>query len=533
MSEPNDRLSRWIRCVFRRLFHGPRGAEILEDLDREYAAVRERYPCAMAWGWYLAQLVRPDTWQLAWVLWRIRKAGGDRRAMVGRKVRGPAWVSGVPLDLKIAWRMLLRSPALTVVGVMGLAFGTAVGVGFFIVLSGWFYPKLPLQEGDRIVALQNRDVETNEVDGQSLHDFIRWREEMRSVEPIAAASIGSRRLISGGAPSPPVRVAEMTAAGFQIARVAPLLGRTLVRDDEREGAPLVAVLGYGLWQARFEGDPEVIGRSVFVGNEEHVVVGVMPPGFAFPKNQELWITLRASPTRYERGEGPELYVFGRLAPGATRERAQAELTVLGARAAAAFPETNARLRPQVRPFTYPLDEIGDVRLWEVALFQLMVNLLLVAIAVNMAVLVYARTAMRQGEIAVRVALGASRRRIVAQLFVEALLLSTIAAALGLATVHLTLRNVVESLPAEFNDFLGFWVDWGLQPRSAAFAVVLAVLAAAIVGVVPGLKSTGRRLDTDLRRLGGGGTVRLGGAWTALIIAQVAVAVAVLDRKSVV
>lgn len=524
MSEPNDRLPRWIRRVFGRLFHGPRGAEVLEDLDREYAAVSERHPRAVAWGWYLAQLLRPDTWQLAWALWRIREADGDGRAKVGRKVRGPAWVRGLPLDLKLAWRMLLRSPGLTVVGVMGLALGTAVGVGFFVALSTSFDPKLPLEEGDRIVALANWDVEANRAAPPSWDDFVAWREEMRSVQQIAAASMGNRALVTGDAAPQMVRAAEMTASGFQVARVPPLHGRYLLPEDERVGAPRVAVLGYDLWQARFEGDRRVIGQTVLVGGVAHEVVGVMPPGFALPKSQQLWTALRASPTRPEPGTGPELVVFGRLAPGATREQAQAELATIGRRGATAFPETNTRVEARILRYTHALLDFQGLTLWEAAQLQLMSNLLLVAIAVNMAVLFYARTATRQAEIGVRAALGASRHRIVAQLFIEALLLSTLGAALGLVSAHVALGQVQAMFASDGSPF---WVDYGLEPRSVVYAVALAVLCAVVTGVVPGLKSTTRSLTAGLQRLSGSATVRLGRAWTAMIVVQVAVAVAVL------
>jgi predicted permease len=488
--------------------------------------VRGRQPRVVAWAWYLLQLLRPDTWQLARALRRIQKANGSGGlATTTVEVRGLRCVSSLSLDLKLAGRILRKSPGLTVIGVIGLALGTAVGVGFFVVLSGFFYPKLPLDEGDRIVALANWDAEASRAARHSLRDFITWREEMRSVEHIAAFSMGYRGLVNGDGQPQPVRSAEMTAAGFQVARVPALIGRYLLPEDEREAATRVAVIGYDLWQTRFEGDPGVIARVVLVGGAEHAIVGVMPPGFAFPKNQELWTALRVNPARHERGDGPELFVFGRLAAGATRAQAQAELSTIGRRSAADFPETNAHLRPQVLPYTYPLDNIQDQTLWNAAQVQLMVNLLLVAIAVNMAVLVYARTAMRQGEIAVRTALGASRGRIVAQLSMEAILLSSLGAALGLVLAHAVLRQ----MQALFDrlDGVGFWVDYGLQPRSVTYAVALAVLCAVIVGVVPGLKSTGQRLSGDLRRLGGGSSVRLGRAWTALILLQVAVAVTVL------
>jgi putative ABC transport system permease protein len=487
----------------------------------------------------------------------------------GRDVRGLAWVSGLSIDLKLAWRMLVKSPGLTVVGVLGLALGTAIGIGSFVVLTSYFYPTLPLEEGDRIVALANRDIDAGRAAPRSLRHFLSWRDEMQSVRPVAAASLGRRALNTSDAPPLGVMAAEMTAAGFEVARVPPLLGRSIIPDDEHETATRVAVLGYDLWQAHFEGDPAVIGRSVLVDGTEHVVVGVMPPGFAFPMNQELWTALRPNTllhacdvagnvarddvrnaTRNAGGDiagtggravagtaagtaartaaraaGPELFVFGRLAPGATREQAQAELVTLSARVAATSPDTDTRLQSQVLPYTYPLDNIASQTLWDAARLQLMVLLLLIAIAVNTAVLVYARTAMRQGEIAIRTALGASRRRIITQLFVEALVLSTLGAALGLAIAHGALLQGKALL--ERVDGMGFWVDYGVQPRSFAFAVVLAVVCAAIVGVLPGLKSTGRRMHADLRRIGSGTSVRLGRAWTALIVAQVAIAVTVL------
>ena len=137
---------------------------------------------------------------------------------------------------------------------------------------------------------------------------------------------------------------------------------TAQRRRTAQGTPPAAVLGYDLWQARFEGDPSVIGRSILVGNDAHTVVGVMPPGFVFPQNEELWTALQTSPPRLERGAGPALYVFGRLAPGATRDQAQAELATIGDRAAAGFPETNARLRPRVLPYTHSLDGVRRVTL---------------------------------------------------------------------------------------------------------------------------------------------------------------------------
>ena len=532
MTGAPDEAPRVIRAVFRRLLPGVRGNEVMCDLDSEYAAVRERRSRAGASVWYVAQLLHPDTWRLAFALRRVARADASSEALSGSDVHGSrsgnAWLSGLSLDLRLAWRVLLKSPGLTIVGVLGIAIGTSLGVGAFIVLTGVFYPKLPLDEGERVVALSLLDVESGSHVRQLLHDFDAWRTELRSVEHVAAAAIDTRSLVTGDGPARPVRAAEMTASAFRVARVQPLIGRYVLPEDEHAAAPRVVVIGYELWQSHFDGDPAVAGRTVLVGDVPHDVVGVMPPGFEMPRQEELWTALRTDPGQYARGAGPILYVFGRLASGATPERAQAELAVLGRRAAAAFPETHAHLRPQVLPYTYPLDGIEEREdVWRGAVMQLMLSLLLIAIAVNVAVLVYARTAMRQGEIAVRTALGASRRRIIAQLFIEAFVLSSVGAALGLALAHTALGQFRALMAARGE--AAFWVDYGLQPRSVLFAAALAVLSACIVGAVPALKATGRRVQSDLRGLGGpgGGGARLGRGWTALIVVQVGIAVAVL------
>jgi putative ABC transport system permease protein len=430
------------------------------------------------------------------------------------------------LDIKLGARMLVKYPGLALVGGLGMAVAIAIGAGSFAFFYSAMYPTIPLDEGNRIVALENWDVRASNEERQSLHDYATWRREMRTVRDVAAFRTVGRNLFTGTGAGEPVLVGEMSASGFRVARVAPLLGRPLVDDDEREGAAPVLVIGHEVWQTRFNGDPRVIGRQARLGTTSYTIVGVMPPDFAFPVNHSYWIPLRADTTRYARGQGPEVYVFGRLAPGATREQAQAELATLGRRTAAAFPKTHERLRPQVLPYTYPLMDIQDVSLAQVGLMQLMVSLLLVVVCVNVSILVYARTATRQGEIAVRSALGASRRRIVSQLFAEALVLSAAAAVVGLLLAQVVLRFANDIMDQE-GPGAPFWVDYGLDWATVAYVVGLTLLAAVIVGVLPALKATGSRLQASLRQMGGGTGMRLGRTWTVLIVAQVAIAVSAL------
>jgi predicted permease len=430
------------------------------------------------------------------------------------------------LDVKLGARMLIKHPGLTLVGGLGMAVAIAIGAGSFAFFYSHLYPNLPLDEGDRIIAVENWNTRVNNEERHSTHDFVTWRRELTSVRDLAAFRSYYRNLIVPGGPAEVIRIADMTASGFSVARVRPLLGRHLVPDDERQGAAPVLVIGYEAWKTRFASDPRIVGRTVRLGNRVHTVVGVMPERFAFPMNFSYWTPLRIDPSAHERGKGPEMLVFGRLAPGVTRDEAQAELTTLGRRAAAAYPRTHARLRPQVLPYTYPLLDIQDVGLWSVSMMQFMVSMLLVVVAVNVAILVYARTATRLGEITVRSALGASRRRIVAQLFAEALVLSAAAAVVGLGVAQLVLRMANRIMEDETVG-APFWIDYGLSPATVVYVLGLTLLSAVIVGVLPALQATGKRLQSSLRQLGGGTGMRLGRTWTVLIVAQVGFAVAAL------
>ncbi|HEX6132733.1 MAG TPA: ABC transporter permease [Longimicrobiales bacterium] len=433
------------------------------------------------------------------------------------------------LDVKLGVRMLGKYPGLSLVSVLGMSVAIAIGAGGFGFIHALMDTELPLDEGERVVSLQNSDVRNpGNPDRHSVHDFVTWRDELRSVGDLTAYTTDDQNLLVPGGISGNVRVAEMTASGFRVARVAPLLGRPLLDEDERAGEPLVVVIAHSEWQHRFSADPEVIGRTVRLNGILHTVVGVMPEGFHFPINHHYWVPLRLDPDAYAVGEGPEILLFGRLADGVSIERAQAELTTIGRRMAASHPATHAHLRPWITPYVHTfLGVDSPSRALLIRSIQYLFSLLMVVVAVNVSILMYARTAARTGEIAVRTALGASRRRIVTQLFAEALVLSLVAAAAGLAIAG----AVLERSPALFgvgDADLPFWMDIGLSPALVTYVLGMAVVAAAIVGVAPALKATGHALQGTLKQISAPGSrMRLGRGWTALIVAQVAVAVAVL------
>jgi putative ABC transport system permease protein len=427
------------------------------------------------------------------------------------------------LDFKLGSRMLIKYPGLSIIGGLGMACAIAIGAGVHAIFYTYVHPQLPLHEGDRIVAVVNVNYGAGGEAKRVLHDFVDWRSSLKSVVDLTAFRTVSRDLVAPQGPNARVVVAEMSASGFRVARVAPLIGRPFLETDETIDGPPVVVIGHRVWLERFNGDPGAIGQTLMLSHVPHTVVGVMPEGFRFPINYDFWVPLRLRPTVYEYGRGPELDVFGRLAPGTSTREAQAELNVIGQRTATAHPKERRSVRPRVTRFTSLYAGDAGTPSWMFGMVDLGLTLVLLLVGVNVAILVYARTTTRLGEIAVRTALGASRRRIVTQLFAEALVLSLVAAAVGLAIVSFALRQVASFEP----NGAPFWSATGLSVRTVLYAVFLALVAAVVTGVLPALRATGTQLRTALGRLSGGTKPQLGRMWTALIVAQVAITVAAL------
>jgi predicted permease len=507
---------RWthgIRARLRLLFRGPAEARMEEELAFHLEMETEKNLRA---GMSPAQARRQAVLAFGGV-------EGHKEAL--RDGRTFAWAGGLSLDLKLGIRMLRKYPGLTAVGGLAMAFAIWVGAGTFELLSQVLHPGLPLPESGRIVGIQNWDASASAARSPSPRDFEAWREELRTVADVGAFRSAQRNLLAPGSVTGPVAVAEMSAAGFRVAGVQPLLGRTLADADERPNAPPVAVLGHAVWQRRFGGDPDVVGRAVHLGNAVYTVAGVMPPGFGFPVAHELWIPLRRTTADAGTDPWPGVRVFGRLADGASLRQARAELAAAGTRAAADHPQTHANLRPRVEPYKQSISGITGLQSLGLLSVNVFMVMLLVVVCGNVALLIFARAATREGEIVVRNALGASRGRIVVQLFSEALVLAGVAAAVGLAAAGAGLRLAFRMLEQVSQGApLPFWFHPGLSGRTVLYALALAGLGAVVAGVVPALKVT-RGLGTGLRQAtAGGGGFRFGGVWTGVIIIQVAVTV---------
>lgn len=497
---------RGLRWLARLLVRGGNGEYIRAEMDAAYA--RDLARGITPWrarARYLA-----DVFGSAVSVWR-----GWRPPAFGF-----SW-----LDVKLGVRMLLKRPALTGVAVFALAIGIPVGLAPAHLVESVESP-FPIPDGDRIRAVRLWDRAGSRVEPATWFEFSEWRAALTAFEQLGAIRTASFNIDVDGALGEPVAGAQVTASTFDVLALAPLLGRALRPEDDVIGAPNVVVLGYDVWRARLGGDPEVVGRTIRIGGVPHTVVGVMPQGFRFPVAHRLWVPLRER-VAGAPDDGLPLSVLGRLAPGVSTADAQRQVEAVGERLSTRFPTEYRHLRPEVVHAAYLMVNIpgGTVRsLPEYRIAQAVTLLLLLVACTNVGLLIHARMASRSEEIAVRTALGASRGRIVGQVFTECLVIAVVAAGAGLLLIDL-LPHV---LPARALRLVPWWVDFGVTPRTVLWALSLAVVSAAAAGVVPALRFTGRSVQRSIHRARAGRTgVRFGGITTALVAADVAIAIAVV------
>ena len=438
-----------------------------------------------------------------------------------RAERGLAWLGGMALDFKLGARMLRKSPWLTVVACIALSIAIGAGASYLEIMNDLYRPRLQFEDGDRIIGIRNWDLEYDRANDRSYGDYMLWRARARSIDDVAAFKEIQRNVVGRDKRIEPVRGAEVSASTFTLLRARPHLGRVLMPRDEVIGGPLVVVLGYDVWKERFESDPFVIGTTVMIGGAPYQIVGVMPDGFGFPLAESFWIPLRLDEKSIGAESSPELRFAARLADGSDMNEARRELAALS---------PSPRFRPLVDSYVSSLFTDREELLQRRILYS--INILFITLlaicATNVATLVFARTATREGELSVRNALGASRARLAGQLFIEALVLTTLAGLIGLTGAAFVARYFYDMV-MKAAGILPFWWRQGLGIETLIYAALLIVIAAAIIGLIPALKATGRSLLPQLRQAAvGGQSVRFGRVWTGVIITQVAITVIFLS-----
>ncbi|MEO5720514.1 MAG: ABC transporter permease [Chthoniobacterales bacterium] len=423
-------------------------------------------------------------------------------------------------DLRHAVRMLLKTPAFTVIAIFALALGIGLATTMFTSVSALLIRPLPhLQDQAQLIYVSQYSFQRPENNAVTLPDF-RELKKAGTLEDLAAYT--ELTVIVSEAENP-VRYlgAEISADAFAFLGVQPILGR-LFRPEEGElSAEPVALLGYDIWQKQFGGESSIVGRGIPINGRLTTIVGVMPKGFRFPEVSDLWLPLQPDEKKHPRGDF-SLDAIGKIKKGVSLEQARAELEAIGARLALEFPETNSGFGVRVVPWRGELVKHFKTLTLLVLGAVLFVHLIACA---NVANLLLARGATRAREIGVRIALGASRGQIVRQLLTESLILSVTGSALGLLFAVWGVDLMLSAVPTEIPAWIRFDFDW----RIFSFAVGLGFISSVLIGLIPALQSSRPHLLEVLKEggRGGGSGPRSQRLRSTLIVGEVALALILL------
>ncbi len=399
-------------------------------------------------------------------------------------------------DIRYGARSLSRTPGFTIVAIIVLALGIGANTAIFSVVNAVLLQPLAYGDSDRLVTILYHG--TGPV---GTLNYLDWRDQSTSFEAMGAADFWSPNLTaadpSDPTPSEHLYALKVTQNLLPLLKVRPLIGRLFLTGEDREGADHEVVLSYSLWQRNFQRDPNVLGKVINLDGEGYSIVGVMPPTFHFAPfwatHAELWVPNSLAATRTQRG-GNHLRVFARLKPGITLNQARADMATVTARLEKQYPFTNREV--VVRPLKENV--VGKI---EAPLFTMLgaVAFVLLIACANVAHMLLARTADRQKELAVRVALGAGKARLLAQFLTENILLAGCGAALGLLLAWSGTKALVALSPA----YLPRVETISIDARAVLFLIAITLLTALVFGLAPAMHLAAANVSNSLKEGGRG------------------------------
>jgi len=396
-------------------------------------------------------------------------------------------MSGMMQDLRYALRQLRKSPGFTTVAVITLALGIGANTAIFSVINNVLLRPLPYKDSAALAKIWGTNPKKGiDIDAISPSDLEDIRSQSRAFEEIGSSTDQVYNLTNAGDPESLVGY-QLSANFFSLLGVDAILGRTFLPGDDTPGHDHVVVLSYRLWQRRFGGNPGVLGKAISLNGEPYIVIGVMPEGFYHPvRDNELWTPIVMPPGASSDRGARFLRVWARLKPSVSLQQAQAETATIAARIAALHPRTNAGQGALL--VSVEEEATRDIRPALLALMGAVGFVLLIACA-NVANLLLARSARRRGEIAVRVALGASQWRLVRQFLTESMLLGLVGGALGVVLASLSVNMLVRMFPPTVSNLNIPRVDSiPIDSKVLGFAFVVSLLTGLLFGVAPALRS---------------------------------------------
>lgn len=430
-------------------------------------------------------------------------------------------------DLRYGIRTLAKNPGFTIVAVLTLALGIGANTAIFSVVDAVLLRPLPYPESDRLFTVyQTLPQDPSQNTGVSYPNYLDWTQQNQVFESIVAAR-GNVLALSGQGEPTYIQTGSVTSNYFDVLRVKPVLGRTLQSSDDALDANPVAVMSESLWRSQFGADPAIVGKAITLDQHPIIIVGIVPAYFRLSVPSaatQLWVPLRQDGVFSDlrgRRAGHYLSALGRLKPGVTAAQAQGEMAALEQRVAAQYPNENKGWGVHI--VSLQADTTGNVRAALLVLLGAVGFVFLIACA-NVASLQLARAASRRKEIAIRVALGAGRQRLLRQFVTESVLLSVIGGAVGLVLAYEALQGLIGWLPADLPRISEIHVD----ARVLAFGLALSVVSGVIFGLAPAWHSTESRLAEALEGARGTGENRTSHrARNIFVVAETALAIVLL------